>query len=176
MKISLVLRFFFFFLWHYNYITLPLHIWKKAGFIIGEGNGNPLQCSCLENPRDGGAWWAAVYGVAQSRTRLKRLSSSICKWEWVEVYICWLPSCVYQKLGIIQENKIPTRNTPKLATMWLCFPNFYGSWFLWLLPNPVRNIQRAYIKTHFWRKSHWLTPICFTCQIHPISFKVISPD
>ena len=43
---------------------------------IGEGNGNPLQCSCLENPRDGGAWWAAVYGVAQSRTRLKRLSGS----------------------------------------------------------------------------------------------------
>ena len=43
---------------------------------IGEGNGNPLQCSCLENPRDGGAWWATVYGVAQSRTRLKRLSSS----------------------------------------------------------------------------------------------------
>ena len=43
---------------------------------IGEGNGNPLQCSCLENPRDGGAWWAAICGVAQSRTRLKRLSSS----------------------------------------------------------------------------------------------------
>ena len=43
---------------------------------IGEGNGNPLQCSCLENPRDGGAWWAAVYGVEQSRTRVKRLSSS----------------------------------------------------------------------------------------------------
>ena len=43
---------------------------------IGEGNGNPLQCSCLENPRDGGAWWAALYGVAQSWTRLKRLSSS----------------------------------------------------------------------------------------------------
>ena len=43
---------------------------------IGEGNGNPLQRSCLENPRDGGAWWAAVSGVAQSRTRLKRLGSS----------------------------------------------------------------------------------------------------
>ena len=42
----------------------------------GEGNGNPLQCSCLENPRDGGAWWAAVYGVTQNRTQLKRLSSS----------------------------------------------------------------------------------------------------
>ena len=43
---------------------------------IGERNGNPLQYSCLENPRDGGAWWAAVYGVAESQTRLKRLSSS----------------------------------------------------------------------------------------------------
>ena len=43
---------------------------------FGEGNGNPLQCSCLENPRDGGAWWASLYGVAQSWTRLKQLSSS----------------------------------------------------------------------------------------------------
>ena len=43
---------------------------------IGEGNGNPLQCSCLENPRDGEAWWAAIYGITQSRTRLKQLSSS----------------------------------------------------------------------------------------------------
>ena len=48
----------------------------------GEGNGNPLQCSCLENPRDGGAWWAAVYGVAQSWTRLKRLRSSS------SMYVC----------------------------------------------------------------------------------------
>ena len=47
---------------------------------IGEGNGNPLQCSCLENPRDRGAWWAAVYGVAQSRTRMKWLSSSSNHW------------------------------------------------------------------------------------------------
>ena len=46
-------------------------------FMHWRRNGNPLQCSCLENPRDGGAWWAAVYGVAQSRTRLKRFSSSI---------------------------------------------------------------------------------------------------
>ena len=47
---------------------------------IGEGNGGPLQCSCLENPRDGGAWWASVYGIAQSRTQLKQLSSSsICR-------------------------------------------------------------------------------------------------
>ena len=47
---------------------LPFHFSLSC---IGEGNGNPLQCSCLENPRDGGAWWAAVCGVAHSRTRLK---------------------------------------------------------------------------------------------------------
>ena len=55
--------------------TERLHFYFSLS-CIGEGNGNPLQCSCLENPRDGGAWWAAVYGVAQSGTRLKRLSSS----------------------------------------------------------------------------------------------------
>ena len=53
---------------------------------IGDGNGNQLQYSCLENPRDRGAWWAAVYGVAQSRTRLKRLSSSI---ELCEFLVCF---------------------------------------------------------------------------------------
>ena len=52
---------------------LPFHFSLSC---IGEGNGNPLQCSCLENPRDGGAWWAAIYWVAQSWTRLNRLSSS----------------------------------------------------------------------------------------------------
>ena len=52
---------------------LPFHFLLSC---FGGGNGNPLQCSCLENPRDRGAWWAAVCGVAQSRTRLKRLSSS----------------------------------------------------------------------------------------------------
>src|SRR5574341_110645 len=52
---------------------LPFHFSLSY---IGEGNGNPLQCSCLENPSDGGACWASIYGVAQSRTRLKRLSSS----------------------------------------------------------------------------------------------------
>ena len=56
------------------YNSLPNQIGSTC--VIEEGNGNPLQCSCLENPRDGGAWWAAVYVVAQSQTRLKRLSSS----------------------------------------------------------------------------------------------------
>ena len=61
-----------------------MHAW------VGEGNGNPLQCSCLENPRDRGAWWAAVYGVAQSQTRLKRLRSS----SSLSHYLGWLP-CRY---------------------------------------------------------------------------------
>ena len=49
---------------------------------IGEGNGNPLQCYCLENSRDGRAWWAAIYGVAQSQTRLKWLSSIYILRSW----------------------------------------------------------------------------------------------
>ena len=55
--------------------TERLHFHFSLSY-IGEGNGKPLQCSCLEDPRDAGAWWAAVYRVAQSRTRLKGLSSS----------------------------------------------------------------------------------------------------
>ena len=57
---------------------------------IGEGNGNPLQCSCLENPRDWGAWWAAVYGVAQSRTRLKwqqQQQQCISRASWVVLVV-----------------------------------------------------------------------------------------
>ena len=65
---------------------------------MGDGNGNPLQCFCLENPRDGGAWWAVIYGITQSRTRLNRLSSSSSKdvnvlitqiCEYVKVYDDW---------------------------------------------------------------------------------------
>ena len=69
---------------------LPFHFSLSC---IGEGNANPLQCSCLENPRDWGAWWAAVYAVTQSRTRLKWLSSSNANWSeiYVEnVFICQL--------------------------------------------------------------------------------------
>ena len=56
----------------------------------GEGNGNPLQYSCLENPRDGGAWWAALYGVTQSWTQLKRLSSSSSSSSKVNIGAGWL--------------------------------------------------------------------------------------
>ena len=65
---------------------------------IGEGNGNPLQCSCLENPRDGGAWWVAVYGVAQSRTWLKWLSSRT-ELNWspaCKILSMALPECTHQ--------------------------------------------------------------------------------
>ena len=63
----------------YSLILCPTTEWLHFHFslsCIGEGNGNPLQCSCLENPRDGEAWWAAIYGVTQSQTPLKRLRSS----------------------------------------------------------------------------------------------------
>ena len=89
-------------------IPLTLNIQDKIKFFLrienhrvslalfsGEGNGNPLRCSCLENPRDGGAWWSAVYGVAQSRTQLKRVSKqaspflycqSIIKPQWIYLW------------------------------------------------------------------------------------------
>ena len=114
---------------------------------IGEGNDNPLQCSCLENPRDRGAWWAAVYGVAQSRTRLKRLSSSsnsIISWKvngtgavfivsgkakWPLRKIVWqfftqlnqlLPyDSVIMHLGIYPCELKTCLHTPKPAYIWL---------------------------------------------------------
>ena len=67
----------------YISVPFPFHFSLSC---IGEGNGNPLQCSCLENSRDGGAWWAAIYGVAQSRTRLTRLSSSSSRELQVEIW------------------------------------------------------------------------------------------
>ena len=70
----------------------------------GEGNVNPLQCSCLENPRDGGAWWAAVYGVAQSQTQLKQLSNSSSR-----LVITFLPRSkrlsIFSDFGA-QKNKV----------------------------------------------------------------------
>ena len=79
-------------------------------YVYGEGNGNPLQYSCLENPVDRGAWWAAVYGVTQSQTRLKRLTSSssssmykhMCEYVYVlgvKVYVCiYMYECNYTAL------------------------------------------------------------------------------
>ena len=81
---------------------------------IGEENVNPLQCSCLENPRDGRAWWAAVwwaavYGVAQSRTRLKRLSSSSSsKARMTPVLRFLTPSCSSSNLPLPSELELRT--------------------------------------------------------------------
>ena len=72
-QFSLSFFLFCFVLFYFFFLFFQFYFIFKC---IGEGNGNPLQCSCLENPRDGEAWWAAVHGVAQSRTRLTRLSSS----------------------------------------------------------------------------------------------------
>ena len=63
------------------------HYWATSLSRIGEGNGNPLQCSCLENPRDDRAWWAAISGVAQSWTRLKRLSSSSSSKKQLDIHM-----------------------------------------------------------------------------------------
>ena len=82
---------------------------------VGEGNGNPLQCSCLENPRDGGVWWAAIHGVSQSRTRLKWLSSS-----------SQMSLAVFNNLG----NKI----LYSIKSWFLrTFKNFLFAWFLFPL-------------------------------------------
>ena len=77
---------------------------------IGEDSSNPLQCSCLENPRDGGAWWAAVYGVAQSRTWLKRLSSS--------------SSSIWSISFTLKQNRNFKKGKP-LSLVWFCDPTDY---------------------------------------------------
>ena len=77
----------------------------------GEGNGNPLQCSCLENPRDGRAWWAAVYGVTQSWTRLKRLSSCSSSSN--------LHSVVSNTYSSLQFNSFPMDLIPLLLHTWM---------------------------------------------------------
>ena len=80
---------------------------------IGEGNGNPLQCSCLENPRDGGAWWTAIYGVAQSRTQLKWPSSSSNLLKGQKLCLIWLlrpdtlfSSCWFLHFQLLGNNHI----------------------------------------------------------------------
>ena len=72
----MVYKIHFKFLNYYNRCLFDISDINMLLLIDGEGNGNPLQYSCLENPVDGGAWWAAIHGVAQSQTQLKRLSSS----------------------------------------------------------------------------------------------------
>ena len=92
---------------------------------IGEGNGNPLQCSCLENPRDGGAWWAAVYGVAQGWTRLKRLSSSSSIMAYIHQYGTMQSSFTALKIlcsAFSSFSHAPSLETSNLFTVSVVFP------------------------------------------------------
>ena len=118
---------------------------------LGEGNGNPLQCSCLENPRDGGAWWAAVSGVAQSRIWLKRLSSSSssCISDLCPVDIsgilsppmplhplkCNNQKCLQTLPSVPQEAKLPPAgNHCCCVRVNLLLPGLHGSsgrWWSW---------------------------------------------
>ena len=129
--------------------TEQLHFHFSLSF-IGGGNGSPLQYSCLENPRDGGAWWAAVYGVTQSRTQLKRLSSSTSSYY---VLLSFIGICIYLHKNIYsftynEWNSEPlsegclsnitylTYSYPLLycieITWWSIINNFFiGKWGYW---------------------------------------------
>ena len=104
---------------------LPFHFSLSC---IGEGDGNPLQCSWLENPRDGGTWWAAIYGVAQGQTRLKRLAAAAaCVPDLIIVKVKVSQSCLtlcdpmdYTVNGILQARMLE----------WVAFPSPRD------LPNP----------------------------------------
>ena len=103
-----------------NKTKIPMTEWLHFHFplsCIGEGNGNPLQCSCLENPRDGGAWWAALYGVAKSWTRLKQLSSS--------------SSSITLTVGFDMENLWKAHLPQATLTWWGQPPNLCLLWILW---------------------------------------------
>ena len=89
------------------------HDWVISLSCIGEENGKLLQCSCLENPRDGGAWWAAIYAVAQSRTRLKRLSSSSSS----RLVITFLPRSKRLLISWLQSPTAVILEPPKIKSV-----------------------------------------------------------
>ena len=93
-------------------MTAQLHFHFSLS-CIEEGNGNPLQCSCLENPRDWGAWWAANYGVAQSWTRLMWLSSSSSSFKFEPFWLCDLGVCylTFSNLSFFLCNSITITTT-----------------------------------------------------------------
>ena len=110
----------------------PIHTFKniinnfwELSINDGKGSGTPLQYSCLENPMDGGAWWAAVYGVAQSRTRLKRLSSSSSSHVQISEYA--LTMSTWQPLYIFKL-VISLHSMQESIPLWSCVT--------WLLPTP----------------------------------------
>ena len=146
-------------------MTERLHVHFSLS-CIGEGNGNLRQCSCLENPRDGRAWWAAVYGVPQSRTRLKRLSSSSSPREWVSL----LAQSV-KNLPAMQETRVRSlgREDPlekEMAT--------YSSTLAWRIPwtEEPCGLQSTgarswtHLKQLNWRRKWQPTPVFLPGESH----------
>ena len=118
---------------------------------MGEGNGNPLRYSCLENPWDGGAWWAAVYGVTQSRTRLKWLSSS----RTIETYLLFSQSSSHHSAVLVAETLGALKPTPfsyslfcsPLSSLLAFLPFSQDRWQFWHLP---------FWLSPSWRPNSWL--------------------
>ena len=109
--------------------------------VIGEGNGNPLQCSCLDNPRDGGAWWASIYGVAQSRTRLKWLSSSS------RLVITFLPGSKHLFISWLQSPSTVILEPPKTKsdTVSTVSPSISHNMEYWSgVPVPIPGVSISY--------------------------------
>ena len=128
---------------------------------IGEGNGNPLQCSCLENPRDGGAWWAAIYGVAQSRTQLNRLSSSSSQSIVTSASALVLPMNIQSwfPLGLTGWSPCCPRDSQESSPV----PQFEGidSLMLSLLYGSAHTLVHDYWKNH----SFHYTDLCWQSDV-----------
>ena len=116
---------------------------------IGEGNSNPLQCSCLENPRDGGAWWAAVYGVAQSQTGLKQLSSSSSIW-YLSFWLTLFSVIIFISIHVAANGII--------------------SFFLWLCNIPLHVNICVIIHTHTHTHPTYSLPIHLSVDIYYLHF------
>ena len=107
----------------------------------GEGNGNPLQCSCLENPRDGGAWWAAVYGVAQSRAQLKWWSSMEKEMATHSNILAWRIPWTEEPGGL--QSMGSQRVRQDWATS-LTHSLIFKKYFLWQLTRNIKQVPVEY--------------------------------
>ena len=128
---------------------------------IGEGSGNPLQCSCLENPRDGGLWWTSVYGVAQSRTWLTRLSSSSSRQHIKKQRLLCQQRSIWSKLWFLQYSCMVVRLGPRrrLSTEELMLLNCgvgEDSWeSLGLQGDPTSPFWRRSALRFLWKEWCW---------------------
>ena len=108
---------------------------------FGEGNGNPLQWSCLENPSDRRAWWAAIYGVAQSRTLLKQLSSrkdfclkvSKCSKDSKEIHTSQTQTLMYTELSFMESHPDPQMYKPSMENEKRIFPQIGADMWVFVL-------------------------------------------